>query len=275
VSKKLLDILIPAYGNADGIEKILAVVGSNERSNIIVSDDSSKPSDIKSIRGLCARHSVIYKTGPRSGAVANWNFLLSLASSTYCVLVHHDECFSNTTFISELDAMQGSIEAMVLPVVVTNTKNISRYVYSWQQNILIRCFRSFGPMLNILGGPTALLIFKTPRSSEFNPDLVYQVDCEWYSNVLTGVDNKDILFYRGTKIVSTFFSDSITNNIRANLKKIVKADKEVLSQSTWGAMMHQWSYVGHFVTFVYRLVLLPSFIPYYLKHLLRGENVNR
>jgi hypothetical protein len=275
VTRKLLDILIPAYGNADGVEKILTVVASHLNCRIIVSDDSLKPSNINAIRELCVRYRVIYKMGPRSGAVANWNFLLSLASSTYCVLVHHDECFSNTMFICELAAKQDTTEAMVLPLVVKNSSNVSRYVYSWQQNLLIRCFRPFGPMLNILGGPTALLIFKTSRSTRFNPNLVYQVDCEWYAKVLSGVDNKNIYFCRGTNVVSTFNSGSITSSIRANLKEIIQSDKEVLKRTSWGNMMYQWLCIGTFVTFIYRLVLLPSFIPFYLKRILLEKNVNR
>ena len=141
--KKILDVLIPAYGNPRGVEKILALVSKNELANIIVSDDSFKKSDVSSIKGLCSHYGAIYKTGTRSGAVTNWNFLLSQASCEYCVLVHHDECFSNTRFIYRLEEMKTSIEVMVLPVVVKHPNNISRYVYSWQQNLFILWFKRF------------------------------------------------------------------------------------------------------------------------------------
>lgn len=275
MAEKLLDILVPAYGDVGGIEKILTVVSVDERCHIIVSDDSSKSADIISIKQLCVRYGVTYKTGPRCGAVANWNFLLSLASSTYSVLVHHDEFFSNTTFIDELEAQHSSIEAMVLPVVVMNCNNVARYVYSWQQSFLIRWFSPFGPMVNMLAGPTALLIFKTTRASDFNPNLVYQVDCEWYTRVLSGVDNNNMCFYDGTRVISTFLSGSITDTIKCNLREVINSDKKVLQHSQWADIMTRWLYFGHCVTFFYRLVLLPSFVPFYLKRIWLRINAHR
>ena len=275
MAEKLLDILVPVYGDVGGLKKILAVVSVDQRCSIIVSDDSSKSVDIISIKQLCVRYGAIYKTGPRRGAVANWNFLLSLSSSTYSVLIHHDEHFSNTTFIDELEARQSSIEAMVLPVVIINCNNVARYVYSWQQSLLIRWFKSFGPMVNMLAGPTALLIFKTTKARDFNSKLVYQVDCEWYTRVLSGVDNSSICFYDGTRVISTFLSGSITDTIKGNLKEVIKSDKKVLQHSQWADIMTRWLYCGHCVTFFYKLVLLPSFVPFYLKRIWWRANAHR
>ena len=91
MSEKLLDILIPAYGHPDGVAKILALVSSDKRANIIVSDDSSKKSDIKTIKELCALSGVTYKKGPQSGAVSNWNFLYDLCPRSKVVGVKKEK----------------------------------------------------------------------------------------------------------------------------------------------------------------------------------------
>ena len=275
MAEKLLDVLVPAYGDVKGVEKILSRIGNEQRCRLIVSDDSTDATIINNIKDICLRYNATYKMGPRSGAVSNWNFLLSHAKSTYCVLVHHDECFSNTNFIDELEKNTCAADILVLPVVVVNSNNVARYVYSWQQRLLIRFFRPFGPMLNILAGPTATFIFKTNKSCDFHPNLVYQVDCEWYTRILSDVENKNIFFFDGTSVLSTFLSGSITDTIRVNLKEIIESDKRVLEQTSWGGMMKKWSYFSHLITFLSRLVMLPSYVPFYFKRIFQVKDVNR
>jgi len=265
MAEKLLDILVPAYGNASGIEKILSRIDDDERCRVIVSDDSSEIASINAIKEICLSYNATYKTGPRSGAAKNWNSLLSIASSTFSVLVHHDECFSNTKFIDELEKNSSSAEILVLPLVVKNSDNLSRFISSWQQRLLIKFFRPFGPMVNILGGPTALFIFRTSRSTTFNPALTYQIDCEWYTRILSGVREESIIFYRGTSVLSTFLSGSITDTIKFNLKEVIELDKQVLKKSSWAGLMRRWTYVGPLISFLYKVILLPSFLPFYVK----------
>lgn len=274
MTEKLLDILIPAYGNPLGVKKILATVSNNELVNVTVSDDSFKENDIQCIKDLCAYYKVTYLSGNRSGAVSNWNSLLSRATCQYSVLVHHDEYFSNTNFIYKLLELE-DIKFMVLPVVVKHPNNISRFVCSWQQRLLIRWFKGFGPMLNILGGPTALLIFKTSELVHFNPNLVYQVDCEWYAKMLNNVSHKNINFYRGSRVVSTVMPGSITDTIKDNLHAVIRSDVEVLKRTSWSDTMTKYSIYGNLILFAYRLVLIPSFIPFYIKRYFVNKKLKR
>lgn len=275
MNNELLDVLVPAYGNAGGVERILTLFAKEPRVRVLVSDDSPDPRVQQDIEQLCHRFGAVYKEGARIGAVANWNYLLTMASSTYCVLVHHDECFSDVKFINALEDRQNFVDAMILPVNVVNPKNISRKVASWQQAILMKLFLPFGPMLNIIGGPTACIILRTQKRCYFDPRLVYQVDCEWYSRLLSTITFKNLYFNNHTLVDSIYYPESITNNIKDNLKETIKADMDSLRESPWRGMVKRWGYVSHLIIGLYKFVLLPSFIPYYIKRFRAEKYVNR
>jgi len=91
-----LSILIPAYGYAEGVERILSGlrVDPPDELEIIISDNSRD----EQVSQLVADFSSHYqgklryiRNHPGLGAIANWNFLLELASGEYVLLLHHDE----------------------------------------------------------------------------------------------------------------------------------------------------------------------------------------
>ncbi len=121
----------------------------------------------------------------------------------------------------------------------------------------------------------------------FTKNLSYQtlldsVQGRGVSHLLSDCSNPEFeAFTKAWEFFETIHSYSYTyiiKNVYANPSEVfdgILTDKEVLKRTSWGNMMNQWLCIGTFVTFMYRLVLLPSFIPFYLKRILRKKNVNR
>ena len=165
----IITVLVPAYNSLDGVVRINRCDWVEKKVTVIDDDDSTDPVVADAIRayidGFKHREVTMYTSSMSPTKCGdNWNFLLQRVKTKFYVLVHHDETFSNTLFIDEVEKYQDSLELMVLPVKIEYPDGVYRNVKSSAQSLLIRLFRGRSPVLNFIGGPTALLIIKSTNS---------------------------------------------------------------------------------------------------------------
>ena len=130
MTENILTVLVPAYNSIDGVIKVIDSIKSKKNVGVIVSDDSSNPVVADAIKAYIEdfkRNDYSYIKHESTGnAVDNWNFLLSQVKSKFFVIVHHDETFSNTLFIDEVEKYQDSLELMVLPLRIKHPNGVYR-----------------------------------------------------------------------------------------------------------------------------------------------------
>lgn len=265
----ILTVLVPAYNSLDGVARVIDALKSRKNVGVIVSDDSSDAVVADAIKAYIVdfkRSDYSYIKHESTGnAVDNWNSLLSQVESKFFVLVHHDETFSNTLFIDEVEKYQDSLELMVLPVRIEHRNGIYRNVKSSAQSLLINLFRTRSPILNFIGGPTALLIIKSSNIHSFNRDLVFYVDVDWYLKVFSDVTLDSIKFFPKTTVVSSITNYSITKNILHRMREVVVSDITILKNYYPDNVLLKRSMMGGILKVMYKLILVPSFAAYYLR----------
>tara|TARA_B110000003_G_C16616370_1_gene521461 strand:+ start:648 stop:1481 length:834 start_codon:yes stop_codon:yes gene_type:complete len=269
MTQNILTLLVPAYNSTDGVVKVIEAIKSRKNVGVIVSDDSSDPVVADAIKayivGLKRSDYSYIKHESTGNAVDNWNFLLSQVKSKFFVMVHHDETFSNTLFIDEVEKCQDSLELMVLPVRIEHPNGVYRNVKSSAQSLLINLFRTSSPTLNFIGGPTALLIIKSTNLHSFNRDLVFYVDVDWYIKVFTDVSLNGIKIFPKTTVLSSITDYSITKSIQLRMKEVVGSDITILKDCYPDNVFLKSSIIGGVLKFAYSLILVPSFAPYYFR----------
>ena len=271
MTKNILTVLIPAYNSIEGVSRVIDAIKAKKNVGVIVSDDSSDPIVSDAIKAYILdlkRDDYFYIKHESTGnAVDNWNFLLSKVKSKFFVIVHHDETFSNTLFIDEVEKCQDSLEIMVLPVRIEHPGGVYRNVKSSVQSLLINLFRTSSPALNFIGGPTALLIIKSTNIHSFNRDLVFYVDGDWYIKVFANASLNGIKIFPKTTILSSITNFSITKSIQQSIREVIASDIAILKNHYPDNLFLQSSMIGAVLNFAYRLILVPSFAPYYLRRI--------
>ena len=269
MTESILTVLVPAYNSLDGVESIVDAIKSRKNVGVIISDDSSDSAVADAIKTYIVnfkRSDYKYIKHESTGnAVDNWNSLLSMVDSKFFVLVHHDETFSNTLFIDEIEKHQDSIELMVLPLRIEHPNGAYRNVKSLAQSMLINIFRTRSPTLNFIGGPTALLIIKSSNIPYFNRDLIFYVDVHWYIKVFLDINLDRIKFFSKTKVVSSITNHSITKKNLPRMKEILEDDVTILKKHYPNNALLNKSIMGRILKITYKLILVPSFLPYYFR----------
>tara|TARA_B100000886_G_scaffold337071_1_gene297069 strand:- start:741 stop:1574 length:834 start_codon:yes stop_codon:yes gene_type:complete len=269
MKENILTVLVPAYNSLEGVIRIVDSIKSRKNVGLIVSDDSSDSAMAGAIKAYVnnfKRSDYSYIKHESTGnAVDNWNSLLSSVESKFFVFVHHDETFSNTLFIDEIEKCQEFLELMVLPVRIEHSNGVFRNVKSTVQSMLIKLLKNRSPTLNFIGGPTALLIIKSSNVPKFNRDLIYYVDVDWYVKVFSNVTYKNIKFFSKTTVVSTITNFSITKKIFPRMKETILSDLSILKKHYPGNVFLKWSMEGEIFKVVYKLILAPSFASFYFR----------
>jgi len=273
MTENLLTVLIPAYNSLDGVVRIIETVKLRGNIGVIVSDDSTDSAVANAIEayivGLNRSDFVYVKHQTVGVAIDNWNALLAMVNTKFFCLIHHDEFFSNSLFVDELESYQNDIDIMVLPLSVKDGQEITRNVPSWMQRILISIFSSRGPVLNFIGGPCGLLIIKTGKMVYFNRDLKWYVDCEWYRRIFAQVRKNKIYYYPHTVTNSIYCDDSITQEIRPFLKTIARNEINMMAALDPYNVSLNNKFIGACYNIMFKTIQLPSFLPYYFRKLVR------
>ena len=150
-------IIIPTYNNLDLFKRAVdsVLMQKNISYEIIVVDDSTNnyiESHVKKTNQPPVRY---YHNQPSKGAVANWNFGLSLAKGKYVEILHHDEALANEYILWK----------------------VKKHLYTFFIKHPILLFLS-----NLLG-PCACVFIENYKIDHFDEKLHWLVDVDWYYRI--------------------------------------------------------------------------------------------
>ncbi len=218
----LVTVLIPAYQDFNGVERIISKVpedllasGSLE---IIVSDDSPDFEIFKMFETVVPiSKAVRIVKGKRQGAVSNWNTMLEKARGQYIQFLHHDECPSDSEFfysIIELVKLANKLQDSPIffhSCMVNFSKSPRLHSRALYSQLLLHFFPKFLYRQNFLGSPSILLVPAT-RAVEFDAKLKYLVDVDWYDRIRIDINAR----FSQLEVNSYPSSGSITAQIGDN-----------------------------------------------------------
>lgn len=234
-----LSILIPAYNQPEGVERILCgllSIRGRPDIEILVSDDSSNDSAALRIRAACERFGNIHYVlnRPILGAVQNWNELLRLGRGEYLWLLHHDEepesCMSLPALVQAL-ASPNAAEICILECRVVNSpgaRPVLHFPARWAMAI-IRRWPGYLLRRNLIGSPSCLIV-KRQRCIAYDERLQWRVDVEGYVRMLQppfqvmNWPSGGVISYRDRE-------NSITARLASNLNVIDARELELLRAS--------------------------------------------
>ncbi len=228
--EKLITVLIPTYNNHELFSRLIKTYIKDSRVLILVSDDSDDHIEKISIKKFCINNNISYFEGTKKSPPENWNYLLSMVSTPFFVINHHDEYPDNLNYLDILDSNNHGL--IVLPC-SSKVGNVPMHkLFSWQQKYFSRvCMLWPNASFNMILAPTASLIVNSRyKNVLFDPNLKWFVDAEWYLKLFSfsSREKKKILFYFQSRIFSFQAQNSITRSLRDTLKKQIKKEKNYL-----------------------------------------------
>lgn len=181
-------IIIPTYNNLELFKRAVdsVLMQKNISYEIIVVDDSTNnyiESHVKKTNQPPLRY---YHNQPSKGAVANWNFGLSLAKGKYVEILHHDEALADEYILWKV---KRQFETTHSHVVIANYKVLIEGAVKKELPIKKRLHAFFikHPILLFLSnllGPCACVFIENYNIDHFDAKLHWLVDVDWYYRVL-------------------------------------------------------------------------------------------
>jgi glycosyltransferase involved in cell wall biosynthesis len=222
----LVSICIPTYNQTIYLEKLMQSIVEQEYQDfeVVVSDDSTTEDVFK----LVERYKTqlpdkirYYRNSPSLGSPANWNYAISKANHEFIHLIHHDDYYTNSNSLKEMINLATNSNACWFYGQVhshnTLTNNVAPFVIGESdfQDILRRPLKIL--LNNKLGPPSSLFFHKT-HLVEFDPELIWLVDVEFYFRLIKKCRNVRISMYP--------FITSI-NNSSTNLTRLYQDNPRV------------------------------------------------
>lgn len=106
-----VSICVPAYGNPEGIRRLLDSIKEQTFTDyeVVLTDDSKDDSVRKAALGAGIETLRYFKNEKRLGATGNWNEAVRLSSGDYVKMMHHDDWFSQPDSLARLvELLDGS-----------------------------------------------------------------------------------------------------------------------------------------------------------------------
>lgn len=229
-----ISVIIPAYNNLELCKCAVASVLKQKdcRWELIIVDDT--PTDLisKWISTLKDSRIRYYHNMPSKGAIANWNFGLSLVNSDSIVLLHHDEEFANVNLLSDIVDLLKTYDVVIHNKAVYFGSQLKQErVPLWAKKfVLSNCKLLFA--CNVIG-PCACVAFNKTLYADFDERLHWKVDTDWYYRILSRA--KSFKYINQVGILShPGHEGQITNNI--NVPEVSKKDVKIINQKysdTW------------------------------------------
>jgi glycosyltransferase involved in cell wall biosynthesis len=221
-------VIIPSYNNLELFSNALRSVLCQKKVHfeIIIVDDSTDyiiDNYVKSISNNTIRY---YHNIPSLGAVANWNFGLTLAYGKYISILHHDEEYSDPYHLFNcIKKLNDNYDVIISTVLVgINGSDYEKLRYPFMiNNIIISKIPSLLFLINIIG-PVSCVSFKRTSFVFFDEQLHWFVDVEWYYRLMK---NKKRFILKKQYVNSNHgHKFQITKNI--NTKKSIKDDTDFI-----------------------------------------------
>lgn len=231
-----LSVLIPAYGYAEGVMKILSSFRDDppDEIEILIFDDSRDEQVSQLVSDFCRYYlgKLHYRRNrPGLGAVANWNSLLEQASGEYILLLHHDEYPLGKRFARRaIDLLNSAPEAdvFVMECILRSSKGAERtHLPRVIQKLVLKYLPAYLFKRNIIG-PTSCVIARRTLYPRFDEGLRWLVDVEAYYRLRQATVRWRVS--GDLKIGSTLGrKDSITASIKDKLKDLNTQERTYLS----------------------------------------------
>lgn len=181
-------IIIPAYNDLELAKNAVYSVLKQQNIDfeIIMVDDSSQNKIESWIKTIKDQRIKYYHNVPSLGAVSNWNRGLGLAQGENIILLHHDEFFSSDKHLYEVNNVLSSSNDVVITKVKVYIQKEQRLRIVDKIPLLWNLCLKFPTLLFVLNviGPTACVAFKRHNTKNFNTNLRWLVDVEWYYRML-------------------------------------------------------------------------------------------
>ncbi|WP_197018851.1 glycosyltransferase family 2 protein [Prevotella sp. P6B4] len=225
----MFSIVIPTYNHLPLLKRALDSVLQQQDADyeVIVTDDSDNNEISNYIKSI--DKPIRYFRHESSGKAAdNWNYGLSKAEGKFVILMHHDEAMVSKTHLRLIAQQMEKSEVVITDVeVLQHGKKRHRLTTNFTQR-----FACQHPKLLFLQntiGPTACLAFRRNQMQQFNSNLTWLVDVEWYYRMLQG---KQVSYYKSCKIQSYHGHErQITQHL--NVMKEFRKDKVIIN-NTYG-----------------------------------------
>lgn len=187
-NKPTFSIVIPTYNNLKLFRRALASALQQQgvEMEVIVTDDSSTSDIADYMASLDDRRLRYCHNRLGLGAVRNWNHGLSMATGQYVILMHHDEAMTGEDYLQRVQRLlDDGCDVVVSDVEVTINGNIKRPHFT---TAIKRFFFRHPSLLFFTNavGPCACVAFKRELIQDFNNQLHWLVDVEWYYRMFKG-----------------------------------------------------------------------------------------
>lgn len=188
MNERDFSIIIPAYNYVDLFRRALnSVLSQKDISLEIIVVDDSINNDIESyVHDINQPTIRYYHNHPAKGAIANWNYGLSLAKGKYIEVLHHDEALANDNILSEV---KQQFESEHCSSVIINYKVFinghTKKEYFIKKHL--RPYFNEHPNLLFLAnllGPCACVFIKKEHIEFFDEKIRWYVDVDWYYRIL-------------------------------------------------------------------------------------------
>ncbi len=216
MSHPFISICIPAYKRVRYLERLLDSISlQNFRDyEVIVSDDSDDDSVQDLIKKYESRFNLHYfRNRPSLGTPANWNFAISKASGEWIKLMHDDDWFASPgslhVFTSHTDEDARIIFSGYNNIYEEPGKPVKPIVMSSAKTALIKKEPRILLLENYIGPPSVSLLHNSIKE-EYDDNLKWRVDCEFYARVLHA--EKSFLFINETLINIGISASQVTND---------------------------------------------------------------
>ena len=234
-----LSVLVPAYEYPEGIQRILQALLPTEGVplEILIHDDSASDRVQTVVLPWQEAYprTVRYRRNAKpSGAVNNWNGLLTSARGQYLLLLHHDELPLTEGFShaiqNEVQAM-GTPRVLVLDLLLASRGNVRlrRHVPLWSKRLLLRSCPTYLYARNLIGAPSSWVV-RREGCPAFDPQLQWLVDVDWYARILGGPGS--VRISPNVQVASVQGEHrSITATLGSGITGLRKQEAEYLLQS--------------------------------------------
>jgi glycosyltransferase involved in cell wall biosynthesis len=185
-----VSICVPAYEQTEYLSKLMDSILNQDFNNyeVIISDDS-KTDAVKDL--ISSKYAPVlgnklryYRNMPSLGSPANWNNAIAYSTGDIIHLIHHDDYYYNSKSLSDISSLFK--EDVTLDFVIGK-------VYSYNDHLKeLKEFVTDTKKYNILCsniifsnnlGPPSVLIFKRNAILEYDTNLQWFVDTEYYYRI--------------------------------------------------------------------------------------------
>jgi glycosyltransferase involved in cell wall biosynthesis len=186
----LVSICIPAYNQPDKLIYLLDSIRCQTYINyeVIVSDDSHD----ESVKKVCEQYSDLkiryIRNIPAKGTPQNWTHSISMASGAWIKIMHHDDYFAENQSLEKFvnfSALHPELDFIYSKTSIVYHPSKKRGEYKVDFSVLNAISDQSAYLFhkNLIGSPS-VTFFRKSDFIDFDSDLKWLVDIEWYHRVI-------------------------------------------------------------------------------------------